>query len=613
MAERWRIIPKVIRLGSATTEDVPDERLRFYRELVADVHQGAVSAEPSQTIYLSFEQLRSAWQLYDRIIADVPTSEDPVEGTVVLVDFTLSPHELIIQTVAAYTGKALGTLLLTNPGLEALVLMPAMGTGLQQAFRDIVGAHHPGHLIIQYGDGSRVRVSAGQVDDEQIQPPDPEYAEQLQRLNQPIDDRLGGKILRRLGHYRFGSSEKYCTRYFFDASYAIQEVSQLTKDIVLEEQNGSAGPLMIVSHQAHSPWLVEVGAEVAQRLGIRHFPVSAGDDLANLPTSGDAVLLLDVVNTGRTTEALIGGLCARGLVVRPTIIAVFIDRERLGQARDSFPMAVDRRTYRVRGVAGPIARRKTERTRCEQCLAGIHPADPLADRPGIRSYDMWEMLLTHEWVPEKYGPGDPDQTSPGPPRFSLVPDFTRIFEEYGDWIAYKLDEMLEATRVGGAGVEEAVYVCPAEPAMNTLTDQLKARRGARPVAVKIPRRILWAAERDDFSEVDRHAELGWGRQLSRLAEQDMGWGRQLSLLAERDSYAVAIIDEFNGSNTTALSMLKILRRFGITALAYLPVINRNPGSALRLAGGPEVPIRPLYEIPSPRLSVLDAADAAGGR
>ncbi|MEE6263899.1 hypothetical protein [Plantactinospora sonchi] len=587
MAERWRIIPKVIRLGSATSEDVPAERLDFYQWLVGEVFSAQATVEPSQTIYLSSNQLRSsAWQVYDRLVADVPTSADTDERIVVLVDFTLSPQELVIQTVAAYAGKAIGKLLLTDPNRHVLVMMPALKTGLLQSFRETVAeVDRAGHMIVQYDDGSRVRVSAGR-DDTAIQRSDTEYTDQLRRLNQPIGDRLGGKVLRRLGHYRFGTSNEYCTRYFFDASYAVPEVSQLTKNLVVEERDASTGPLTIVSHQAHSPWLVEVGAEVAQRLGIQHHPLQAAGSLENLPDTGEVLLLLDVVNTRRTARSLINRLRQRGLTVRPTVVAVFVERERLGAGKDEFQMVVSRQSYRVRGVADPIDRRKTERARCDQCRAGIAPMDPRADRPGIRSFDMWEMLLAHEWVPEAYGPWDPDEVPSEAPRFSLAPDFERIFQDYGGWIAYKLDQMLEAVRLGGAGVKEAVYVCPAEPAMNTLTDLLKARRGARPVAVKIPRSVLWAVQQDDFSEVDRQV--------------DVGWQRQLNLLAERESYAVAMIDEFNGSNTTALSMAKILGRFGIRAVAYLPVINRNPGSSLRLPGDLEVPIRALYEIPSPR-------------
>ncbi|MET7963439.1 hypothetical protein [Micromonospora zamorensis] len=587
MHERWRVFPKVIRLGTATTEDVPQDRLDFYGRLVGDTCRGTVVVEQSQTIYLSIKQLRrSAWQVFERLIADVPRSAGSAEGTVVLVDLTLSPPEFISQTVAAYVGRAIGSLLLADPGRQALVMMPALDTGLQRSFRDSVGTDHPVQMLIRYEDGSEIRVSAEQVDDEPVRHPDPDFEERLRRLNQPIRDRLGGKILRRLGHFRFGTSEGHCTRYFFDASYAVQEVSHLTEDLVIEEERRSEGPLMLLSHHTHSPWLTEVGAAVAQRLGIAHFPLLSEGDLERVPDSGAALLLLDVVNTGNTIATLVKGLQRRGLTVRPTILAVFVEQERLSVGRTSFRKVVNQRAYQVRSIADPIQRLKRERGRCEQCLMGIPAMNPLDRQPGIRPFDMWEMLLAHDWVPEQYGPGNPHQTRGGPRWFPMVPNFRRVFKEYGDWIAYKLDEMLETVRISAAGVEEIVYVCPAEPAMDELINRLKARQEDRSVAVKIPRSILEDAERSDFEIPEE--------------QMDVGWGRQLSLLAERDSYTVALIDEFNASNTTALSMLKVLEQFEIRPTAYLPVINRNPDSALRLPNGLEVTVCPLYEIPAPR-------------
>ncbi|MBC8988742.1 phosphoribosyltransferase [Micromonospora chalcea] len=600
MPERWRVFPKAIRLGRATTEDIGPDRLAFYRRLVGDIYRGDVTVEPSQTIYLSMSQLRtSARQVFDRLIADVPRSMGPDEGIAVLVDVTESPPELISEPVAAHVGEAIGTLLLTDPGRQVVVMMPALRTRLQRSFRRVVGADRQAHMTIQYDNGSRVRVSADQAEDQPIHPSDADYTKQLQRLNQPIEDRLGGKILRRLGHFQFGTSTEHCTRYFFDASYAVQEVSQLTKDLVLEEKRSSTAPLVIMSHQTHSPWLTEVATEVAQRLGIPHFGLPTEGDVENVPNSGDALLLLDVVNTGNTTKALIKRVRQRGLNVRQTILAVFVDRERLGTGQNSYKMVAENSTYWIRSIANPIERLKRKRVRCEQCILGIEPTDPRSSQPGIRSFDMWEILLAHKWVPERYGPGDSDNTQPGPRRFSLVPDFVRIFKEYGDWIAFKLDEMLTTMRTGGAGVEEAVYVCPAEPAMDTLTDLLRARHGARPVPVKIPRPILRDAERGDFSTLEQ--------------ERDVGWGGQLSDLAKSNSYSVVLIDEFNGSNTTALSMLKVLQRFDITATAYLPVINLNPGSALRLPSGLEVPVCPLYEIPAPRALGPAPLDETGNR
>ncbi|MCG5446530.1 phosphoribosyltransferase [Micromonospora sp. NIE79] len=571
-------------MGSPTAEDVSRDRLEFYDHFVRAIRSdppGRVTVEQAQTIYLSSQQIdTSPWLVRERLKADLDGEWSTDEVILLLVDLTMNLPALIRETVFAYVGEAIGELVSENQRYQAIVLMPVLHTPLQASFRNRANqAGFVGHIMIQYSDGRRFLVLADQPDVHLETNSD--WAEQLERLNQPIAQRMGGKILRMLGHYKFGSADDYCTRYFFDASYAVPEIGQIVRNVVAEVQRQHSGALAILSHQTKSPWLHRVAVDVAQRLGIQPVALPPLEQLRDAPiTQGTAILLLDILNTGASARSLIERLRKLGVDVFGTVVAVFVEQGRLGPDGDVTDLVAAGRSYTVRGIADPVRRERTARQDCDQCTAGLPHLDPLGDdRQLIRTYDMWEMLLDAEWVEESYGP-------PARSRFRRSPDFEQIFQEYGDWIAYKLDQALRSMTLAGAVRDEVVYVCPDEPAMRQLVRRLRARRSGRPGAVHIPRAVLRDAERNDFSRIDMDAGLGWTRQLR--------------LLREGSGYDVAIIDEMNASGATARSMIKVLDHAGVVPVAYLPLLNRVPGFQLTRRGGVAVPICPLYEIPSPR-------------
>jgi hypothetical protein len=189
---------------------------------------------------------------------------------------------------------------------------------------------------------------------------------------------------------------------------------------------------------------------------------------------------------------------------------------------------------------------------------------------GIRSVDMWRIFLRCRWNQEKFGPRNRRAL------LSYMPDMGDVFDNYGDWIAYKVGEILKGLDVQ----QDVVLVSPEEPNIERLITSIGVLMQNRQVAVQIPRSVL------NSTNLDR----------SLRGAEDKAWHRQLRHLGQRGYENVVMIDEFTISYATARSMVRLLQRseFGIEPRAYIPIVDFSVDD-----GMDSPPTYPLYHIPHP--------------
>lgn len=225
-------------------------------------------------------------------------------------------------------------------------------------------------------------------------------------------------------------------------------------------------------------------------------------------------------------------------------------------------------------VATKASLDRTPRAACPQCALGLPftPFDRSGERHQLRAFDLWSMLLSVDWKEEEYGPEGS--------RFESSPDFKQVFDEFGDFLAYRYQVALSEFEHS-----EIVVVSPDEPGVNELLHRLGARLDDRLVSIAIPRERLEEV-RHDGSKSSISATL--------RAHDDQAWVRQLRNVRERRE-SVVIVDEFNGSGTTARAILDLLEGVRVPVRAFLPFVDRKPEVDLGA-----VVTRPLYEIPRPR-------------
>lgn len=190
----------------------------------------------------------------------------------------------------------------------------------------------------------------------------------------------------------------------------------------------------------------------------------------------------------------------------------------------------------------------------------------------LPSDDLWEVLLDVSWGPEHYGSTDSNL-------YPCIPDLSEAFEKYGDWIAYMYERLLNAQGY----TSEVIVVCPQEPAVEALVEQLSTRFENRAVAVLVPRGVIDNAAKRTLPDPN-----------SPPSGPNNEWHDQLNLLRDSNA-AVVAIDEFNSSGSTASGLNRLLGRFGVKLSAYLPFIDWGELNRIE-----STPVHPLYSFPNPR-------------
>lgn len=363
------------------------------------------------------------------------------------------------------------------------------------------------------------------------------------------------KVIRRIGH--FDISEKHCSHFFFDGSRAVAELADLLLEKITSVAGKTASRTTLIIPAKTDPWMEQAVTVTAGRLTVPwiKWPM----DAAEIPPPNDEtsyMFLVDFINTGATYTTVARQAREAGYRLHRYSVAAFKARDCHVEA-NGLPAV-----QAIKQVAGE----RVARDHCDQCKLRLPHTDKYRDEfAELRSYDAWHILTSVGWDTESYGP-------PVPKRLRHFPPFEEIFDEFGDCLAYKLELIMREVAPG------AVIVCPEEPAVQLLIRRMQPWAEDRMVAVPLPREALIRAE---------------GADVRRIAA-DTGWGRQLDHLSQRQA-RVVVLDEINASNETARQMLHILKAFHIHPRAYTPIFNFVPAVQLD-----EVPIRALYELPSPR-------------
>jgi hypothetical protein len=178
-----------------------------------------------------------------------------------------------------------------------------------------------------------------------------------------------------------------------------------------------------------NPWMTTATAIATSRL--------PGIELAALPTdraqaashqldSRRCVLLVDVVNTGATLKRAIESCRSLGIILarRPLVAIASNDRPQIAETECE--------------VLDEVEVTRIPRKDCPQCALNIPFGDQAMWREPqatIGAFAFWDMVLSSRWSKERWGPPRP--------RLDYVPDFDKLFQEFGDFIAYKLESVLK--------------------------------------------------------------------------------------------------------------------------------------------------------------------------
>lgn len=366
----------------------------------------------------------------------------------------------------------------------------------------------------------------------------------LARLRGSPQDRLRSKLIRRVGHFKRGEgATARCAAFYYDGSHCEKEIAELLANAV---SGLSVSPLTALFHGPQSPWLGEV-ALIAEATFLKCLSLLA------IPTpmtiEGDAVLVLDMIDTGATARAIVETL-KQHLTGSLSVITVLTTRlESSIPGHISLHGDASHPLYQVRYLH-QVKQRVVASSDCRHCKARL-AADSLTETTHqISALAMWAMLEGIEL-------GDEEDSPPSRTPMRGVPRFRALFLENGPWLASLLLALLaQKTQVRP---QDCLFVCPNQPGALGIAHFLQ--EVYRLTVVRIPDNRLTSGKSGE-EMISAYAEESWMRAIRGGATNN-----------------VVFFDEFTRSGDTLQSLCRLLAVVGRTLVAALPLVDLGDSSS----------------------------------
>lgn len=257
--------------------------------------------------------------------------------------------------------------------------------------------------------------------------------------------------------------------------------------------------------------------------------------------AGKSVLVLDVVESGSTLKYYIDRLNTKGIRIHKNILTAInkggTERTNVGE-------------YIVQGL---LSKRSDSVDECGQCKLYL-PITPDSHEiyPKLRALDIFHMIKNAGWEEE---PKEevPDNIGLG---YRIVPKFSNIIRDFGDWIAYKLNFLLKSQNCP----DDWFVIHPEEAYSGAMSDKLQLQFDNKLTVIKIPRNLI--------REVQR-MENAW----EKISHSGQFWAEQLDSIG---SAGGLILDIYNASGSTCRSLYSLMSYFNKNPFAYICLIDFDP-------------------------------------
>lgn len=462
--------------------------------------------------------------------------------------YDLSTNEPVREAILVQLALVIDRACADRTCLHHVVLLPTLPSreslSVQQLSKNT--ELHDGRVVLIIANtGDYYDLSSSDV---QLASMPPEYPQMRSRygVTSTPHERLRRKLVRRLGHFRRRGTIRACRRYSYVTINASSEFASLIQewwDLHRPDVD------LIVHISENNPWFLNAIKSVSSGSGLPCFGLS--DALAAAQAEANeldltCVLMVDVVESGSTVRRAVASLAELGIRC--------FDQALAGISKGFPEVRVD--DTLVHGLLTVPA--EPDVAQCESCQAKQpFSSDQAEDTRQIRSFDMWWMASDVGWErePIKEVPRGTGR------RYSGIPRFEKMLRSYGDWVAFKMETILNDP----ARPETLFAIHPDEKAASVLSQKLVDRYEGRLSVVRIPRSAIRHAEATDW----RHA-----------IEKDSDWAHQLRWIAKNQGgqSGAVIIDVFNASGTTFQMLFRLLEHYKITPYCYFPFVDRDPSS-----------------------------------
>lgn len=363
-----------------------------------------------------------------------------------------------------------------------------------------------------------------------------------------IYSRLERRCIRRLGHfknYNTINNEHKCRIYSYFLYKCEHELYSLFKKWWNKYNQSKKIILYDLKNNNDFRSAVIAFAEEYQLETYRCVDVLNKPELSSkIRNNEEVVLVLDVIETGSTLLSYINEFLSLGIHVSKDVIVAI---------NKSGSRNINIQNFIVHGL---IARTGTSNiSPCDQCKLDLDVTpDSHEVSLKIRSFDMHYMANSVGYIPE---PSEEVPRNVGK-QYKSVPDYEKLIDSYGDWLTYKMDLALKEHYLP----EDWFIIHPDEASSTAISSKFQLLYDNKLFIVRIPRVAISNAQNNNNN---------WEGIISNF--EDHNWFNQLKSINKTKA---VILDIFNGSGSTCLSLLSLLNYFNLETFGYLSFVDYDP-------------------------------------
>ena len=418
--------------------------------------------------------------------------------------------------------------------------------------------------------GNIVLISdAGKILPEEISRPSfnkEQYRLKLSEIRGKPIELLRHKLVRQRGHFKrfVNGVHTECVPLYFDGRLCSVEVRKLVHDYVLQNYPGGARPHFIYRPD-YSNWLEgllhilagEIGAECHRVWEVLERP-ELGDDFDVCAP----LLIVQLIDSGNSLTEVRNQVCSKFQLDEIKCLAVLstTGNEPCFGSRlvEGAEIAYFLKVPQIRQLVAD----------CPMCRLDLpYSKEGHDDNLMLTSYEFWTMV-------DIAGLKKEDDPPPYRMKLEAVPDFPRILDSNGAWIASKIGDLLK--NVTGQLPNDIVVVCPDQKGSQVLTEYLHLVSGVTVIRIR---------DEDIRSAKDLNTPDSLIDEWERTQPE---WYMQIRAAATQK---VVVLDEFCVSAVKRDALHTVMGQLKKTVVCYFALADFCP----QLAEKSSIPVMSLYE------------------
>ena len=549
-----RFIVLDIKIGSVGKKPISKDRMTFHEnvaKMLFPEENEQRCLPPKFSVPLDYKELISTPEIIMTIMDDTFSIYRDIKSNslcdLYIIDFTSNNLDLPRESLLIHIWNKLSEYFKKSNNLKFLILLKSLPS------TESVSHNRLKRLKEDIGNNSVILIeNSGNYisfpEDQNINLKKSKYQNYVNKLNRSPIFRLRNKLIRRLGNFPLSSKNTKETRFY---SYLIDNCDSELHQILKEWWRKNKPECDAIIYD--SPNLESLSISVRTFSIELDLPFYRMEDLMKSNTKllsraskhKRCLLILDVVGTGTTLLNYNNFLRKNNISISKNVLTAI----NKGTAIET-EIRTKTGNFNVEGFL-EVDKDPTTPIQIQRELNLPLTSDNYETYDKIRAFDFWYMAYTVGWEPETDVPDNIGY------KYDIVPIFTKMLSEYGDWIAYKMEQFLKKTN----HPQNFFVIHPDESGAISVSDKLKLRFN-RLTIIKVPRSVIRLAQNNDNN---------WDGILSSQG-RDENWYFELNSI--RNASAI-ITDVFNASGSTFLSIYKLLKYLRINVFCYFPFVDRD--------------------------------------